>query len=87
MIWGATQAKSKFSEVLDKAEEQGPQRIQRRKRSFLLLTEEQYFLQQKPAAAQATTANTWEAMRPSFSERYDMDLPRVHGSLRPVDLG
>jgi prevent-host-death family protein len=40
--WAATQAKAKFSEVLDKAETAGPQRIERRKKRFVLLTEEQY---------------------------------------------
>lgn len=41
MTWAATQAKAKFSEVLDKAEAEGPQLVRRRKREFYVLTREQ----------------------------------------------
>jgi prevent-host-death family protein len=40
-IWGATQAKAKFSEVLDRAEAEGPQLVRRRKREFFVVTREQ----------------------------------------------
>lgn len=42
MAWAATQAKAKFSEVLDKAEAEGPQLVRRRKQEFILLTREQH---------------------------------------------
>jgi prevent-host-death family protein len=42
MTWGATQAKAKFSEVLDKAEAEGPQIVRRRKHEFVLLKKEDY---------------------------------------------
>ena len=39
--WGAAKAKAQFSAVLDKAETEGPQLVERRKRKFLIMTEEQ----------------------------------------------
>jgi len=42
MTWAATQAKAKFSEVLDKAETEGPQLILRRKREYYVMTKEEY---------------------------------------------
>jgi prevent-host-death family protein len=42
MIWAATQAKAKFSEVLDKAETEGPQVMRRRKHEFVLMKKEDY---------------------------------------------
>ena len=42
MAWPATEAKAKFSEVLDKAETVGPQLVTRRKREFVLMTREEW---------------------------------------------
>jgi len=42
MAWAATEAKAKFSEVLDRAEAEGPQRILRRKREYLVMTKAEY---------------------------------------------
>jgi prevent-host-death family protein len=42
MTWGATQAKAKFSEVLDRAEREGPQIVHRRKHEFVLMKKEEY---------------------------------------------
>ena len=42
MTWAATEAKAKFSEVLDKAETSGPQYVTRRKREFVVLTREEH---------------------------------------------
>ena len=67
--WGAAQAKAKFSEVLDKAEEQGPQHIQRRKARFILLTEKQYAASKASVMEERPSVDAWDAMRPSFSER------------------
>ncbi len=41
MNWAATEAKAKFSEMLDRAESEGPQVVRRRKREFVVLTREQ----------------------------------------------
>lgn len=42
MTWAATQAKAKFSEVLDRAETEGPQVVRRRKHEFVVITREQF---------------------------------------------
>jgi hypothetical protein len=85
--WGATQAKAKFSEVLDKADV-APQRIERRKKRYILMTEEQYAAHgATKVAAEKPFVSAWEALAPSFSERYDVDFPRIRGKMREVDLG
>ncbi len=42
MTWAATQAKAKFSEVLNRAESTGPQLVKRRKQEFLVITREDF---------------------------------------------
>ncbi len=76
--WGATQAKAKFSEVLDKAETAGPQRIERRKKRFVLLTEEQYAqrLHSTPVPDKPFVS-AWEALRPTSGLLFDVDFPRL----------
>ncbi len=74
-------------EVLDKAEREGPQVVQRRKQSFILLTEREYAEHTKvkqPVAEAFVSA--WEAMKPSFDERYDMEFERVSLQPRPVNF-
>ena len=86
--WAATQAKARFSEVLDKAETEGPQRVQRRKQSFILLTEREYAERTKGAPQlEKPFVSAWEALKPSFDERYDLEFERVSLEPRPVDLG
>jgi hypothetical protein len=82
--WAATQAKAKFSEVLDRADV-SPQRIERRKKRYVLLTEEQY------AAHKAAKPETpkpfisaWEALAPSSGASFDVDFPRMHYKPRKV---
>jgi hypothetical protein len=83
--WGATQAKAKFSEVLDKAETLGPQRIERRKKRFILLTEEQYAKHgAKKSEAEKPFVSAWDALRPSSGEFFDVEFPRLHSKPRRV---
>jgi hypothetical protein len=42
MAWAATEAKAKFSEVLNKAETEGPQIVRRRKQEYLIMTKEEH---------------------------------------------
>jgi hypothetical protein len=83
--WGATQAKAKFSEVLDKADV-APQRIERRKKRYILLTEEQYAAHGAAKAEEKKPfVSAWDALAPSFSERYnDVEFPRMHSKPRKV---
>ena len=85
--WGATQAKAKFSEVLDNAETHGPQCIQRRKERFILIREDQYVQHnQQLSTPDKPFLSGWDALKPSFNERFDVDFPRLRGKLRKVDL-
>lgn len=42
MIWQLAEAKNKFSEVLDRASEEGPQIVTRRKKRYIIIEEEEY---------------------------------------------
>ena len=76
--WRATQAKAKFSEVLDKAETTGPQRIERRKKRFVLLTEEQYAQSvQRMSAPNKPFVSAWDALRPTSGLLFDVAFPRL----------
>jgi len=86
--WGATQAKAKFSAVLDKAETEGPQLVRRRKREFYVLTKEQLEQRSKELEVEKPFVSAWDALRPSFEERYDdVEFPRLRGKMRAVKLG
>ena len=86
MTWGVASAKAKFSSVLDLAEAEGPQQVQRRRQRFLVVTEEQWAERAKVATAAAdepsATAeeNLWDLLRLPEEFRSDEDLfPRTRG--------
>jgi prevent-host-death family protein len=84
--WAVAEAKAKFSAVLDKAETEGPQLVRRRKREFYVLTKEQF--EQRSKEPEKPFVSAWDALRPSFEERYDdVEFPRLRGKMRTVDLG
>ncbi len=86
--WRATEAKAQFSAVLDKAETEGPQLVTRRKREFYILTKEQLAKHQEPLDERAKPfVSAWDALQPSFDERYDVDFPRLKAKPRWVDFG
>lgn len=89
MSWGATQAKAKFSELLDRAESEGPQVVRRRKREFYILTKEQMD-KERGAGAEAEVqpfVSGWDALRPSSGEFFDdVEFPRLSSPVRVVDL-
>ena len=87
MTWAATNAKARFSEVLNKAEKDGPQIVQRRKQEFVLMTREQHEALTTQAKEQKTSLSAWDALRPSFAERYDIEFPRPKSRPRKVNLG
>jgi hypothetical protein len=84
--WGVAQAKAQFSAVLDKAETEGPQLVKRRKREFYIVTKEQ-LAETKAVVSDKPFISAWDALRPSFNERYDVDFPRLKGKTRKVDFG
>jgi len=86
--WAATQAKAKFSEVLDKAETEGPQIVRRRKQEFVLMTREEHDAAQAVKKGVAEPfMSAWEALQPSFKERYDVVFPRLKSKPRKIKLG
>jgi len=87
--WQATHAKARFSALLDAAEQEGPQRIQRRQLTFVVTVEKEL----DSHVAEASTGkpkkfvSAWDALKPSFDERYDdVEFPRVDLEVRPVDF-
>jgi len=87
--WGATKAKAQFSAVLDKAETEGPQLVQRRKKRFIVLTEE-YFTKHAstppPDANSEPFLSAWDALRPPDEELFDFEFPKLKWKPRKVDL-
>lgn len=84
--WAATKAKAKFSEVLDRAALEGPQLVTRRNQEFYVVMKDQISVQEVLRSEEKPIANAWEAMQPSFKERYDIDFPRLKGKARATDL-
>ena len=88
--WRATQAKAQFSAVLDKAETEGPQVVQRRKKRFVVLTEEE--LTRRTASVRTPTEGKtsgqmlWEALRPAPEDSEEYEFPRVNWTPRKVDF-
>ena len=83
MTWAATNAKAKFSEMLDKAETEGPQLVRRRKREFVLMTREQHeALAVQPPAEQKPFISAWDALKPSSGAKFDMEFPRIQSKPR-----
>ena len=85
--WRATEAKAKFSAMLDKAATEGPQLVRRRRQEFYVLTKEQLAERSNAAPEEKPFVSAWDALRPSFDERYnDIVFPRLKGRLRKVNL-
>jgi prevent-host-death family protein len=88
MTWAATQAKANFSEVLDKAETSGPQKVTRRKREFFLITKEDLAERTRTKVAEESRPfrSAWDALGPPDMELFDVEFPRLPLKIRPVDF-
>jgi Antitoxin Phd_YefM, type II toxin-antitoxin system len=88
--WGVAEAKARFSAVLDKAETEGPQLVERRKTRFVLLTEAQWAernaVAEPPAPGKTSGHVLWDALRLPPEDQVDFELPRPKWQLRKVDL-
>jgi prevent-host-death family protein len=85
--WRVAEAKAKFSEMLDRTEHEGPQIVRRKTREFYILTREQLESHTHATPLQPKTfISAWDALRPSFEDRYDIDFPRATGAARVVDF-
>jgi len=76
--WQATQAKAKFSEVLDKASSEGPQLVKRRGTTYVLSTEDAWRERTKPKQ------NLVDFLLCPPSDGVEVEFPRLKGKLRPV---
>jgi hypothetical protein len=87
--WGVAKAKAHFSAVLDHAASEGPQLIRRRKECFIITTQEE--IERRFAEGvkgkRVKFISAWDALRPPFDERYDIDFSRVKIKPRWVDFG
>lgn len=86
MSWTATQAKAKFSEMLDQAETSGPQVVRRRKLDFVLMTREE---DEKRSAAKSAESpkpfvSGWDALGSPDMELFDFEIPRSKSKARWV---
>jgi prevent-host-death family protein len=87
--WRATNAKAKFSGLLDAAESEGPQLIRRRTQTFVVTTEAEIErrIEEARKGKRQKFISAWDALRPSFDERFDIDFPRSKSKARLVDFG
>jgi len=81
-MWQVAEAKNRFSEFLTKADHEGPQRVTRRGRTYVLLTEAEYERLAGEAKPKMTLAE-YLMTGPSFE---GLDLERRKSPMRPVDL-
>ena len=79
MEWKLAEAKNKLSELLDRAEHDGPQEINRRNKVFVVIEREEYMREKKPTP----TFKDWLLSGPDIS---DLDLTRDRSPMRDVDL-
>ena len=84
--WGATEAKARFSAVLDQAETEGPQLVRRRKREFYVLTREQMESGNCATSTKPVFESGWDALAPSSGELFDVDFPRLGSEARVVEF-
>ena len=86
--WGVAKAKAHFSAVLDKAESEGPQLVERRKKRFVLLTEQELAkrtgrvtsIESGPGSGKAL----WDALRCPPEDGVDVKFPRLSWEPRKV---
>ena len=82
-MWQVAEAKNRFSELLTRAESEGPQRVTRRGRTYVVLSGAEY---ERLAGAQPKKMSLGEYLLqgPSFE---GVDLERDKSEGREVDLG
>jgi prevent-host-death family protein len=94
VTWAATQAKAKFSEVLDRAESEGPQVVRRRKHEFVLMKKEEYealpkaarLLRNRKSRVPKEYENLAEFFRNSPLLNSEIELKRVKLKPRRVEF-
>lgn len=89
--WGVAEAKARFSAVLDRAEHDGPQMVERRKMRFVLMTEEELVRRTHGPAKKKTSIRgetsgkrLWDALRCPPQDGVDVEFPRLKWKPRKV---
>ena len=87
--WGAAKAKAQFSGLLTAAEVEGPQLIRRRNQTYVVTTEAEIEkrLEEAKTGKRERFISAWDALRPPFDERFDVELRRDEHGNRWVDFG
>ncbi len=75
--WRLSEARSKFSEVLDRVSSEGPQQIRRRNEHFVVITLDQY----RELCGEKPTFKDWLMSLPDLSE---LDLERDRSPMREI---
>ncbi len=91
--WGATQAKAKFSAVLNKAKKEGPQVVRRRDEEFIVATRVEF---QSRTARDAEAAEDkdgktsgerlWERLRCPPEDGIDVEFEQPNWTMRKVEF-
>ena len=91
--WAVAEAKAKFSAVLDKAESEGPQLVERRKKRFVLMTEEELARRTRvstgtgvPVGEGTSGKRLWDALYCPADDGVDVELPRLQWKPRKVEF-
>ena len=91
--WAVAEAKAKFSAVLDKAESEGPQLVERRKKRFVLMTEDELARRTRASVVVSTTnvgeasgKRLWDALRCPPGNGVDVEFPRLKWKPRKVEF-
>jgi prevent-host-death family protein len=86
--WRASDARAKFSALLDAAETEGPQLIHREKQTFVVITREELErrLKEMQRGKRKHFTSAWDALRLPAHRRFDLKIPRIRGGVRKVDL-
>ena len=79
MVWQVAEAKNKFSEVLDRASDEGPQIVTRRKKRYVVMEEEEY---KRRTAQKLGFLDYWRS-GPSFE---GVEIERDKSPMRDLDL-
>ena len=89
--WAVATAKARFSAVLDQAESEGPQVVERRRRRFVLLTLEDLESRTFAAAGIQKSGSTpgkrlWDVLRCLPVDGTEIELERPRWRARKVQL-
>jgi Antitoxin Phd_YefM, type II toxin-antitoxin system len=90
--WAVAEAKAKFSAILDKAENEGPQLVERRKKRFVLMTEEELVRRTRPSAVstpitgETSGKRLWDALRCPPEDGVDVEFPRLKWKPRKIEF-